>query len=282
MTEIQNPLCEDSKCQFNRDGIRHNIQDHEKLKTGTTLEKVFEPKAGGYLYAMVKGGLSSIPIAGGVISEIFSTVKTSPYNQRMRTFLQSVNERLVALEKNGKIDVESLVTNDEFFDIVIQATEIAVKNSQTEKLEALQNCVTNTALKINIDRDRKMMYLNIVNQITPSHLLVLRLIANPETAIRELVANQSRGVERNAQVSVLSDLRKFLTLESEFFKMTVNELESWGILQNVKSEHSSGLAVENIELIIQGLIGNAQSRVTTRGHEFLRFIGDEAVKNESR
>lgn len=277
MTEEQN-LCENSKCQFNRDGIRHSIQDHEKLQSSTALDKVFEPKPDDYLHALAKGWISSLPIAGGITGEIFSTVVSSPRDKRMKTYLQSVDERLRILEQSGKIDKKSLLEDDEFLDVIFQATDIAVKNSQKEKLEALKNCVVNTALKMHIGRDRKMMYLNILNQITPTHLLVLRLIEDPEYAVRELVANQTRSVDRFSQVSVLSDLGKFLGLEPELFKMVVNELESWGILQNVKSEHTSGLATDKIELAIQGLISNTESRVTTRGYEFLGFIDYEEIE----
>ena len=276
MTEIQNNYCEDAKCKFNRMGTRHRIQDHDILEKENipTVREVFKPKTEDYLHSGVKGGLSIVPWAGGPLAEIFSTSVGSPLHRRLESYLKSIDIRIIELEKKSRLDSKSLTSNDEFIDIVTHATQIAVRTSQEEKIKVLRNCVLNTALNINIDRDRKLMYLNIINQITPTHLIVLRIIADPEEAIRELVSNELRGVDRFSQVSVLGDLGKKLVLEPELFKMVVNELESWGILQNVKSDHTSGLATDKLEITIQGLIDNAKSRVTTRGWEFLRFIDD--------
>lgn len=278
MTEIQNDFCEDSKCEFNRDGTRHKIHEHEKLQSANLADRVSEPKAEDYAYAISKGGLAAIPYAGGIISEVFATVVPSPYQKRVRSFVQTSEERLSSLEKSKGLDIKSLKNDDEFLDIVIQATEIAAKNSQKEKLRILQNCVLNTALKINIARDKKLMYLNIVNQITPTHLAVLNLVANPETAVRGLLTRIIELGDRHEQkITILKDFADVLGLDQFLFSAVINDLNNWGILTKVDEIHSTGITLERIDEVVPSVISATKQKITAHGTEFLIFIEDPAI-----
>jgi hypothetical protein len=62
---------------------------------------------------------------------------------------------------------------------VLQATSIALRNHQKEKLEALRNAVVNSVLPSSADDDIKLMFLDLVDELKVSHLRLLRLLYEP-------------------------------------------------------------------------------------------------------
>jgi hypothetical protein len=54
-----------------------------------------------------------------------------------------------------------------------------LRNHQKEKLEALQNAVVNSALGIDIEENLQLLFLNMVDDLTPLHLKVLKYFENP-------------------------------------------------------------------------------------------------------
>lgn len=271
-------LCENPKCPYNREGERHRVEDHNKLQSATALSRVSEQRPEDYLYALTKGGLSSVPIAGGIISAIFSTTVTSPYNKRMLAYLMTINERLDTLEKNGIINKQALLNDEEFMNVIIQSAEIAVKNSQKEKLDALRNCVINTARKTNIELDRKMIYLNIINQITPTHIIIFRTIANPEGAIRKLISQNLDQGKKDVSISLMKDFSNYLGIDEELFNVAIRDLDTWGLVKDTASTYASGLPEDKIEEVITNLVSTTEGRITLHGWEFLKFISEPEEK----
>ncbi len=72
---------------------------------------------------------------------------TPPLEKRRNEWLDALGTRLVQLEKEKGISLEDLKENDEFIDIVIQATQIALRSSQEEKKEAPKECDTKQCLR---------------------------------------------------------------------------------------------------------------------------------------
>lgn len=60
--------------------------------------------------------------------------------------MEGVTNKLRELEEKCNIKLEDLQKDEAFIDTVLYASQIAIRNSQKEKLTALHNAIANTAL----------------------------------------------------------------------------------------------------------------------------------------
>jgi hypothetical protein len=70
----------------------------------------------------------------------------------------------------------------------LQATSIALRNHQEEKLEALKNVVVNSVLPSSVDDDLKLMFIDLVDELKVLHLRLLRMLYEPERSSNEETA----------------------------------------------------------------------------------------------
>jgi len=171
--------------------------------------------AGDVLHAVVKGALSGspIPIAGGIAAEIFGLVLAPPLSKRRDAWFESLAERLKVVETK----LESLGENPAFVTTVLQATQIAVRTHQEEKLEALRNAVVNSASDEVLEEDIRVVFLNLVDTFTPTHLHILKYFQDrssfDERPIRRLILDSTAVtnmmVEELARNGLLRDERPY-------------------------------------------------------------------------
>lgn len=138
---------------------------------------------GDKTHATIRGLLSAIPYAGGVAAELFSTLVGPPLERRRQKWMNEVADGLRKLEKKQSIKLEDLQSNETFITILMQASQAAMRSHQKEKIEALRNAVLNTALGINISQDFQILFTRYIDELTPSHLLVLNFFANYESEL---------------------------------------------------------------------------------------------------
>jgi len=127
------------------------------------------------VHAVVKAGLSAIPVVGGPASELFSLVITPSLEKRRDRWIESIGEALKALEARVEgFKIENLKDNEAFVSTLMQASQAAIVNHQKEKVEALRNAVLNAALPNAPEQNLQHIFFRIVDSFTPSHLNVLK------------------------------------------------------------------------------------------------------------
>ena len=67
--------------------------------------------------------------------------------------------------------------NDEFIDIAIQATHVALRTSQEEKKDALKNAVLKSASPESPDLSLQQIFINYIDSFTKWHIKILDLWA---------------------------------------------------------------------------------------------------------
>jgi hypothetical protein len=115
---------------------------------------------------------------GSAMSAIFTEIFRSPLERRRDEWRETVGGAIVELQQKG-IDYGTLSANDAFVDAVQQASAIAAKTSQKEKLDALRNAIINSALPDPPEHALQQLYLSLVDQFTVWHLAVLVFLAEP-------------------------------------------------------------------------------------------------------
>ena len=114
-----------------------------------------------------------IPLVGGMGAELVGLL-SSPVALRRDTWLEDLQRRLHDLE--GRVDgfrFDDLSQNQQFVSATLQATQGAQRTHQAEKLTALQNAVVNVAVARGPSEDLQLIFLNLVDSFTPTHLQVL-------------------------------------------------------------------------------------------------------------
>lgn len=147
-----------------------------------TTEKKSLPQstAGDQLHTLARAGLSMIPVVGGAATELFTTVIVPPLTRRRDEWLQSLANDLAALEGTvAGFKVESLVNNEAFVTMVMEASHLAVRNHVKEKIDALRSAVLNSAIKPP-DEYLQAVLLQFLSIATPWHLRVLAFYGDPE------------------------------------------------------------------------------------------------------
>lgn len=174
-----------------------------------------KPAALDVVYAAIKGGVSGIPIPviPGVAAEIIGLVLAPPLAKRRDAWFESLGERLKAVEAR----LELLGENQAFVTTALQATQIAVRTHQEEKLDALRNAVVNSATNPGPEDDVRSMFLTLVDGFTPTHLRILKYFQDRNSLgertvqrmIREETALTNLMVEELARDGLLRDQRPY-------------------------------------------------------------------------
>ncbi len=212
-------------------------------------------------HTLVKAGISAIPVIGGPAAELFSLVIVPPLERRRVEWMNSVAQRLMELEK--KVDgfkVENLRDNQLFVTVVVHATVVALRNHQKEKLEALQNAVVNCALRINIEEDLQLMFLDLIDSLTPLHLRIITYFDNPSKWLKD------HGVKLSIVMGGASDGLEVglpeLKGQRDIYDPIVQDLFNRGLLSADKT-------------VLHGTMdetGITESRTTVLGKKFLEYL----------
>jgi hypothetical protein len=139
-----------------------------------------EQDKGDAAYAAGRALLSAIPVAGGAAVELFQFIITPPLEKRRNDWMREIGQAVQNLEQNKRINVEDLKSNDIFLDTLLQASQIALRNSQQDKLIALKNAVINSALPQPLEQTLQQMFLDWIDTFTVWHIRVLSLFHNPQ------------------------------------------------------------------------------------------------------
>ena len=155
------------------------MNDEEKYKTPSM-------SAGDSVHAVARAGLGTIPVVGAAATELLSAIVTPPLEKRRNQWMEEVGDALRTLEKKMGIVLESLQENEEFIDVAIEATQIAIKTSNQEKRKALKNAILNSALPNPPEESLQKMFLSFIDTLTVWHLKLLELFNDPPIYLENL------------------------------------------------------------------------------------------------
>lgn len=155
-----------------RNSFDHHLSDLKMTDINKTTGK-------DIAYAVAKAGLGSVPIIGAAATELLTLIITPPMEKRREIWMSEVGEALKELELKRKVDLAGLATNDEFIDIVMQASAFAIKTSEQEKLRSFRNAILNTAAGDAPNTVLNQTFIKILDSFTSWHIRVLKLIDNP-------------------------------------------------------------------------------------------------------
>lgn len=214
-----------------------------------------------YVDSVMETAISAIPILGAPALRLFNLVITPPLEQRLNEWRNTVADRILRLEdKVEGFKVMDLGKNPMFITAVMQATQIALRNHQKEKLEALQNAVVNSAIGIDIEEDLQLLFLNLVDSFTILHLRILTYLNNPKKWLQDhgLVLNLVMGGVNSGLELAFPELKD----QRYIYDPIVQDLYNRGLLHTDKSTLHAMVSTT----------GMTASQTTELGRKFLSYI----------
>jgi len=193
----------------------------------TERRELPKPTSGDALHTFAKAGLSAIPIVGGPAAELFAYVVVPPLTKRRDEWLQLIADGLKALEeKVENFSIESLSKNEAFVTMLLEASHLAVRSHEREKIESLRNAVLNAALEAPEEHAQAIL-LQFLAVATPWHLRVLTFYQSPDAYLKKAGITLNTGDYLSHFVS-----RVFKELEgNEAFRLQIErDLLHYGLL----------------------------------------------------
>lgn len=209
---------------------------------------------------IVEAGLGSVPVVGNALAVTLVTVLNWRLQERREKWLTELAEGLEDLTRRvDGLTLEDLAGNDLFVDAVVTATRTIEHTHQAEKVDALRNAVLNSVAPDAPDADTQAIFLNMVDQFTPSHLRLATLWNDPPAWFASHgIPQPEAGFATSRTVTVEAGLPE-MQGRKDFYLLVASELSSAGVL-------NAGLA---------GMItpSGLMSRLTTDfGRQFVWFI----------
>ena len=103
------------------------------------------------------------------------------YVKRERIWVQAVADDMQRLtDRVETIEVEQLAENDRFVTTMMQATEVALRTYEEEKLDVLRHACIHSALATEEFAEQyERAFVRYIDELSPLHLQVLAYLADP-------------------------------------------------------------------------------------------------------
>lgn len=155
---------------------------------------------------VVKIVLGFVPGVGGALAEIAGHFNNN-LARRQEFWMLQVSEAINALQKRSGLTVDELMKNEAFTSFLLQATPIALRNHQKEKITTLKNALASVGNPEFGDEDLAFQFLRYIDELTVSHLTILRIISSRTDAFKEVKsmeqASEQLKQENQADISPL-------------------------------------------------------------------------------
>ena len=186
--------------------------------------------------------ISALPGVGGPLSVLLDNVFSSPLQKRKEIWLKHLTRVVDSLCHDvAGLTADKLSEHDRFISCALEATQVAQRSHQNEKLCALAAATYNSGLPSSPSDDIALIFIRLVGDFTPWHLRVL-----------EFLNDISERYSRNIHELLHTTFPK-LHGQREFLKLILNDLRA-------------------VALIKGGEYVNGDSDTTELGKQFLAFI----------
>jgi len=166
---------------------------------------LFKTTTGEKAGEVVAIALNSVPIAGGVMSDIAGAIISKRQNRRLKQFLVTLADNLKSLE--SRVNKEFLQT-EEFQDLAEDIFTKAAETRQQEKMDAFCTIFVNTVLSDSPTYDEAAEIADLINGWQPRHIILMHILADPAAADRQM--SNAVGLGDGLTTSISTILHKLL------------------------------------------------------------------------
>lgn len=215
-------------------------------------------------YSILKVAIGSIPLVGATATELFQLLVSPPLEKRRDKWMFEIGESLKYLEQNQGLDLNALSSNETFIDVVLQATQLAIRTSEKDKITFYRNAILNTAMNTNPEVTEIQIFLNFVSTFTVWHIKILKLFDNPKEWFDKNEIKFSNYLSAGLS-NVLEAAFPELIGKKELYNLI------WDDLARASLHNSTGMdsMMSGASLLVP--------RTTAFGRDFLKFITEYPI-----
>jgi hypothetical protein len=174
-----------------------------------------KPDSQDYLVKIIKSLTGGIPLVGGVLQEWIDTAIVPHHQKKMQIWFEYVDQTLTELVKNGQVTKEELFA-DERFASIFQKTSKAYLDNVEEYKKPVLRAYLKSSLTQSLALDKKYIFLNIIEELTETQLMILKDVFENHTS-----------EERLYQSSLEAKLaEKYTNNNSEYLKLLIKGLQN--------------------------------------------------------
>jgi hypothetical protein len=232
------------------------------------VEPYPEPEDRDARRKVLDAAMELVPYVGGFTATLLGAVVQPNLEKRKDAWFRSLNDCLQALrDRVDGLELTQMQQNDRLVTTILQATEVAGRTHEEEKLEALRNACLNSALPTDLREEYERAFVRLIDRLSPLHIRVLTYLADPTEWFNRY------GIEREHYASAPRREpfeRAFpeLVPESPLCELVLRDLGQAG-LADVGG--LSGMVTEN----------NVYAPLASHfGRLFLRFVSPPQVEGE--
>jgi hypothetical protein len=216
---------------------------------------------GDVAHAVARAAIGSLPVVGAAGAELFAYVVEAPYEDRKQEWMREVGDAIAELRDNKGVDVEVLRNDPAFTDMVLAATQAAMRTREEIKRTALRNAVLHSALPGSPDESIRLVYVRLIDELTPWHLRILTFFRDPRAWYRRS-ERALPDLQMSSPAGSLEDAFPELRGRRVVYDLLWRDLFTRGLV-NTDQLHTS----------MSGP-GAIAARTQTFGEEFLDFTSD--------
>ncbi len=215
---------------------------------------------------VVKIVLGFVPGVGGALAEIAGHFNNN-LARRQEFWMVQVSEAINALQKRSGLTVDELMKNEAFTSFLLQATPIALRNHQKEKITTLKNALASVGNPEFSDEDLAFQFLRYIDELTVSHLSILRLISSRADAFKE-VKSMQQAFEQLTQEEP-ADISPLLA------RTYLRDLDARGLVNAIDLEDLPDFESKAVYIAAEQT-DRHPLQLTELGEKFLSFIAVES------
>ena len=175
------------------------------------------------------------------VTALYDDVKSNLLNKRLEQWKIEFTSRLSKLENQ----YETLTNNESFATTLIKATELAIRTESDEKRKLLATALVNSYLQ-NIEEDKIIIFLHLIEKYTTMHIRVLRYI------------HDERMYEHypfNVRPTFYQEfLLNFHESDNSYLKKVINDLQNDSLIEQFNIDTKQYIFNKKLEVITQ--LGN--------------------------
>src|SRR6185503_6839169 len=215
--------------------------------------------------AVVRAAVASIPYAGNAAIELLPLLFTLPLERRRQEWMNQVAGALRELEQDRGLSLDELQSDEAFISVLVQASQVAIRNHQREKLDVLRQAVCNLAGSVKIEEDLQLLFVRFIDELTPSHLALLRFFSDREAEFRDV-----ESYEQLFQTYCVQNDNTTVTRDE--FRLFSEELKTRNLIRiSANVDDFSGVG-SNTYIVTRGGSAGPMLLVTEIGKKLLTFI----------
>lgn len=207
--------------------------------------------------ALVLGGVSAIPFAGGIISNLIEVYMPESLRNRREIIVDNLEQTIANLEKKTNIDWDTEFKKDETQSTFLKYIKLAEQEHEKEKIQYFQNIFLNSII-VPIEYDRKCIFLNLTSDLTSRHIRILKIMNDPSEHLR------SKGISLSLTMGGLEHMLERsvedYAQEKEFYK---------NIYEDLQNRHLLTKGGFGVTMSLEGILA---SRTTGYGRQYLKYM----------